>query len=98
MAKVVYNDGFGGFSLSAAAIDRYWELKGEARPEHWSDKGVDRSDPVLVRVVEELRRKANGAYARLMVRELKDGTLYRIEEYDGAESVVARDEYEWSVA
>lgn len=98
MAKIVYNACFGGFGLSQKAIDRYWELKGEPMPESWWDKNVDRADPVLVQVVEELVGEADGAYADLRIRELPAGTLYRIDEYDGSETVMTQDEYEWSVA
>lgn len=59
---------------------------------------IARTDPVLVQVVEELGEKANGLCANLQIRELPAGTLYRIDEYDGFESVVTQDEYEWDVA
>jgi hypothetical protein len=49
-------------------------------------------------VVEELGSTANGYAAALAIRELPAGTKYRIEEYDGIESVVTIDEHEWSVA
>jgi hypothetical protein len=59
---------------------------------------IARTDPVLVQVVEELGEKANGLCANLQIRELPAGTLYRFDEYDGFESVVTQDEYEWDVA
>lgn len=59
---------------------------------------ISRTDPILVQVVEELGEKANGNNAELAIAELPSGTLYRIDEYDGNESVVTQEEYEWSVA
>jgi len=34
----------------------------------------------------------------LQIRELPEGTLYRIDEYDGRETVMTQDEYTWRVA
>jgi hypothetical protein len=52
----------------------------------------------LVQVVEELGDKANGRCAKLRIAEVPAGTLYRIDEYDGFESVETKDSYEWNVA
>jgi hypothetical protein len=65
---------------------------------YFSGGGIGRADPVLAQVVEELGDKASGFCAELQIRELPAGTLYRIDEYDGFESVVTQDEYEWDVA
>jgi len=46
-----------------------------------------RHDPILVQVVEELGDEASGEYARLRIYET-DSDRYRIDEYDGAESVI----------
>lgn len=75
--------------------DLYYE---EGTDEWLYDRDVDRADPVLVAVVEELGEKANGMCASLRIDELPEGTLYRIDEYDGNESVVTQDGYDWSVA
>ena len=98
MTKIVYNSCYGGFGMSTQAIARYWEIKGEARPEHWWDDEVYRTDPVLAQVVDELGEGANSSHSYLNIREIPKGTLYRIEEYDGMENVMTHDEYEWSVA
>jgi len=97
VTKIVYNDCFGGFSLSEQAAARYAEIKGLSAPPRYGEP-EDRADPALVQVVEELGDAANGTCASLAIRELPAGTLYRIDEYDGNESVVTQDEYEWSVA
>src|SRR5688572_2699636 len=66
--------------------------------ECFSDRAIPRSDPVLVQIVEELGGKASGSYANLQIAELEPGTKYRIDEYDGNESVMTIDDYEWSTA
>jgi hypothetical protein len=65
---------------------------------YFSDRDFERNDPILVQVVEELGDKANGSCAKLRIAEVTAGTLYRIDEYDGFESVETKDSYEWNVA
>ena len=59
----------------------------------WYNRNVDRHDPVLVQVVEELGDKANGEYAKLRIEEVYGS--YRIDEYDGNESVMTSGDYDW---
>ena len=100
--KVVVNTDWGGFGLSDKAIARYCELKGlshEVREggwgtlfhkvgddDHWSPHELERHDPVLVQVVEELGEDASGRCSMLEVEEV-DGDRYFIVEYDGVETV-----------
>ena len=49
---------------------------------------IERHDPALVRLVEELGAAANGAYADLKIARI-DGDRYRITEYNGWEEVLA---------
>jgi len=65
---------------------------------YFSSRDIERTDPLLVQVIEELGAAANGDFARLAIRELAPGTQYRIDEYDGMESVMTIDDYEWSIA
>jgi hypothetical protein len=97
MTKIVYNACYGGFGLSDEAMMRYCEIKGITE-ETIYDGDIERTDPVLVQVVEELGDKANGDCAELRIAELPAGTLYRIDEYDGVEQVCTHDDYVWSVA
>lgn len=46
-----------------------------------------RDDKNLVRVVEELGSRADGAFAKLKVVEIPDGVEWEIDEYDGQESI-----------
>tara|TARA_R110000782_G_scaffold169385_1_gene261292 strand:+ start:201 stop:560 length:360 start_codon:yes stop_codon:yes gene_type:complete len=57
---------------------------------------IDRHDPVLVQVVEELGQLAGGNHASLKIYETTS-KAYRIDEYDGNETVVTRDnDYEFT--
>lgn len=55
--------------------------------EAFRDGDIDRDDPVLVQVVEEMGGKANGRYADLKVVEIPDDVQWTIDEYDGSEWV-----------
>lgn len=98
MTKIVYNGCFGGFGLSEAAWKRYQELGGTAECAYDLGRDEYRADPVLVQVVEELGKRVNNRFSDLRIRDVPAGTKYRIDEYDGNESVMTIDDYEWSVA
>ena len=95
MTKIVYNSCHGGFGLSLEAVIRYREITGA---KEFYDRAIERNDPALIQVVEELGGKANGSCADLRIAEVPAGTRYRIDEYDGLESVMTIDDYDWSVA
>lgn len=59
---------------------------------------IERTDPVLVQIVEQLGDKASGMCAKLRIEEVPTGSLYRIDEYDGNETVMTQDNYDWKVA
>jgi hypothetical protein len=65
---------------------------------YFSPRNIERSDPALVQVVQELGNKASDRYAELTIEDIPAGTLYRIDEYDGFESVMTQDTYDWRVA
>lgn len=63
----------------------------------WNDKkttsthlDVERNDPTLVEVVEEMGQAANGTYAELSIVEIPDDVEWEIEEYDGIEWVAEK--------
>jgi hypothetical protein len=89
LTKVVYNACHGGFSLSLEALERMQELgfKGETYYD------CARHNPILVQAVEEFGPKAGGLYADLRIA-LVAGP-YRIEEYDGSETVYEPCDYDW---
>ena len=60
---------------------------------------IERTDPVLVSVVETMgSAAASGRYAELVVAEIPDGTLYKIDYYDGIESLITQDDEDWQMA
>lgn len=61
-------------------------------------RNFTRTDPILVQVVEELGPRANGPHANLQIAEVPSGSRYRIDEYDGSESVETPESYEWEIA
>ena len=53
---------------------------------YYFDEGkISRNDPVLIKIIEELKKEANGPYAKLQVIEIPDDVSWEIEEYDGIE-------------
>lgn len=54
---------------------------------YFSDRDIKRDDVNLIKVVEEMKEKANGHYAYLTVVEIPDDIEWEILEYDGMESV-----------
>lgn len=55
---------------------------------------IKRDDPDLISVIEKLGKKANGACANLQIATVEG--QWRIDEYDGNESVMTRDSYDWN--
>lgn len=47
----------------------------------------DRTDRLLIQVIEELGKDANGSCAKLEVIEIPDGVEYYIDDYDGIENI-----------
>lgn len=60
---------------------------------------IPRNDKHLVQVVEELGAEANSMCSKLEIVEIENGRWYKIDEYDGYESVEYRDiDDEWELA
>lgn len=94
MTKIVYSACYGGFGLSGYAFARYKELGGTCDFDH----DIPRNDLILIQVVEELGEEANNGFSNLCMIALPEGTKYRIEEYDGFETVMTFEDYEWEIA
>jgi hypothetical protein len=54
---------------------------------YWYSGEIERDDPLLVEVVEELGKKASGHCASLQVVEIPDGVKWEISDYDGQEHI-----------
>jgi len=83
--KVVINKCFGGFSISEEAykyLGLEWDRHGYAFNEHNMRVHVN-----LIEVIEALGPKANGRHAELKIVEVPNDVCWRIEEYDGRESI-----------
>lgn len=89
MTKVVINDCYGGFGLSDLAQERLRELGWQPEDEF----NIERDDPRLIQVVEELGTLASARFASLTVIEIPDDADWYVDEYDGAETV--RDGRTW---
>lgn len=75
----------------------YWYDSPETRIEdsesYFEPDEIERHDPILVQVVEELGAKAAGDFAKLRIKTVNGP--YRIDEYDGLESVMTPEDYSW---
>ena len=83
--KIVINTHFGGFCLSKHALDRYRQYANDGPC--IDERARDRTDPILVRVVEELGSDASGDFSRISVVEVPDDVKWVLQEYDGIEWV-----------
>lgn len=79
--ELVINNTYGGADLSTEAREKIGhEIK--------MRNAADRCDPDLVRVVKELRRRANaGPHSELVIVDIPNGYDYWIESYDGLETI-----------
>lgn len=60
---------------------------------------LQRNDPMLIQVVEELGEESFDKYAELSIIEIENGRWFKIDEYDGYESIQYRDiDDEWILA
>jgi len=72
--------------------NRFIFMKSDDKKECYFESEIERNDPVLVQIVEELGEEANGNYSSLKVVEIPDdvGGNWYIEENDGLEHVAER--------
>ena len=61
--------------------------------------GIDRTDPILISIIETIGAEAaSDIYSQLEVHDIPDGTLYKIDEYDGLETIITQDDDDWKAA
>jgi len=66
----------------------------ENNTQYFFEQDIERNDPHLVQVVEELLDKADGSYAKLKIVQVPDDVKWHIKEYGGYEHV-AEDHRVW---
>lgn len=60
---------------------------------------LDRTDPILISVVETMGSEAaSGRFAKLYIEEIPNGTQYKIDNYDGIEELITKDDDDWKTA
>jgi hypothetical protein len=85
--KIVINTDYGGFGLNDSALALYNQRSGKSIEHDWQ---IERNDPFLVQLVEELGEAANGRYGDLKVVEIPDDVEWEIKEYDGNEWIAEK--------
>lgn len=70
-------------------FDKNWPIlfKDEIIYTHDQYSETARTDPALIKIVEELGNAANGPFAKLKIVEIPDDVTFVIEEYDGMETI-----------
>ena len=84
--RVVYNNQFGGFSLSNEALALLSEYKG-IKLDNYLASELPCHDSDLIKVVSEFGSRANTSTSSLAIKELSS-PYYKIIEKDGREEVV----------
>lgn len=54
---------------------------------YWHDTNLERNDPSLIWIVNELGKESNGRFASLEIVEIPDDVEWEIDEYDGWETI-----------
>jgi hypothetical protein len=88
--KVAINACYGGFSFSPEAMLRLHELGVPFATPAGAGREVERHDPRVIQVIEEMGDKADGPFAKLRIVEIPDGTDYEVSEYDGNEHIAEK--------
>ena len=89
--QAVINQCYGGFSLSEEAEERL-ASSGDV---DWREYQC-RTSPMLIDVIEELGAERAGTWlSNLVIVDIAEGQFWRIDEYDGYESIEYFDESKW---
>jgi len=89
--KIVINKSLSDFSLNNLTITLYEEISGKP----YNSK-IERTDPVLIEVVEQLGEKANDMFTKLEIVEI-DECFYKIIETDFGEEVITPETVKWEI-
>ena len=88
--KVVINDCYGGFNLSKLAIENYFpDQMGTGDEDGYYSFEPDRTDPRLIKAVQELGEYSYGKNSKLKIVEIPDTWKgqWKISDYDGIETL-----------
>lgn len=80
-------DAFSAHYSTSPTLDEHGQIPTE---NYVSNYRIERTDPALIQVVEELGKAANGQSASLKVVEIPEGVDYEIDEYDGREHIAEK--------
>lgn len=96
-----YKRGFNYFKKGNDGLCKFYFIKDFGEEIKLDDKEYDkyclnltsenRTDKTLIEVVEELGKKASGSFSDLQVVEIPDNSFYKIDEYDGVETIYYSD-------
>ncbi len=91
--KILYSDTYGGFGFSKKFKEEYKKRYNEDVDEY----AVQRHDPRVIKLVEDLGLKASGSnFAELKIKVIS-GIKYIIREYDGLEWIETPKDVEWVI-
>ena len=79
--------GVGNITLTkdyGESFEGNWKL---FEKDYFYEGNLERTDPNLIKVVEELGKEADSWASKLKVVEIPDGIEYEIDDYDGIESI-----------
>ena len=84
--KVVYNNRYGGFGMAKNGLEEY--NRRTLQNLTYADV-IDRSDPILIEIVETMGKNVNDEHSRLAIKEfpMKYKSFLTWSDYDGNESV-----------
>ena len=86
--KIVVNASYGGFGLSDEARALFRERAGIPNDvSNWEMEDNNRTNPILIDIVEQLGKRVNRQHSKLRVVDCVDDYNYTIEDYDGIETV-----------
>lgn len=74
--------------------EEYNDLVNRANTQSIDDYSIDRNDPALIQVIEEMGEESWGSFAELSIVEIPDDVKWHIAEYDGREWI-AEDHRTW---
>lgn len=97
MYKVAYNACYGGFSLSREASEYLRDVYGvDINPNFGFLSDIERHDPRLIETIENFGDDVSGSCAEIKIKVITS-PIYRIDEYDGRETIETPDTLDWVV-